>query len=123
MPNVSKHTPGSWTASPGRGQMPSDWFDAVVVGPDGVFDNIAICPERRVYGPDGNGDDDLSREQVEANARLIAAAPELLDALRAMLGVHDFGGRRRCWCGDTGACAPCKARAAVAKAQGEADRG
>src|SRR5690606_37089094 len=48
---------------------------------------------------------------VEANARLIAAAPELLRALQAMVSVTDKGLRPRA--------ARNNARAAIAKATGE----
>ena len=54
---------------------------------------------------------------VEANARLIAAAPDLLEALESIVSDHDFcgdewGSRRDAWI-ET-------ARAAIAKATGEA---
>lgn len=65
-----------------------------------------------------------SPEQAEANARLIAAAPELLAACQRMLACHQAGMdaaqssastfvEKRCECG---ACD--EARAAVAKAEG-----
>lgn len=50
----------------------------------------------------------------EANARLIAAAPELLEALMAIEtdGLHNHNTRRKPWWGQV--------RAAIAKARGEA---
>ena len=54
--------------------------------------------------------------EAEANARLIASAPELLEALQGMLAVHDMtqspaGDRIAAWSGAVNA-----ARAAIAKA-------
>ena len=68
---TTKHTPGPWVASNdlchvfGR----SGWS----VGPHGV--TTAVC-----------GDTPPAEEQ-EANARLIAAAPELLEALECVTGL------------------------------------
>ena len=52
----------------------------------------------------------LPDEQITANAHLIAAAPELYEALEAMLRFGDIGSR---------AAAEIKAHAALAKARGE----
>lgn len=49
------------------------------------------------------------REEAEANARLIAAAPEMLEALEGILAITDRD--HAAWN---------KARAAIAKAKGEA---
>lgn len=81
------------------------------------------------YSPDGTarfticGDgwrlaklDDNSGENVEANARLIAAAPELLDTLKTIANYdcYYFGDKRRPKpCG----CPSCIARAAIVKAE------
>jgi hypothetical protein len=53
-----------------------------------------------------------SREQMEANARLIAAAPELLEALEMMLEMSEMGGFGKAYAEDV-------ARAAIAKGKGE----
>lgn len=57
----------------------------------------------------------VSREEVDANARLIAAAPELLEALESMLEIYDDGVGR-----DWELQAWKDARAAITKAKGEA---
>jgi hypothetical protein len=62
---VSKHTPGPWGVD-----------DPHLVWAESVGEYVATT---RVEGWET-----LSREQVEANARLIAAAPELLEALKAL---------------------------------------
>jgi hypothetical protein len=56
---MSKHTPGPWSSS-----MAHKQFKAAVHGPEG--DAIAVCDGVRLGA------------QNDANARLIAAAPELL---------------------------------------------
>jgi len=60
----AKHTPGPWTA---KGQY-------VFAGPD----CIGICDT-----------DNASVERCEANARLMAAAPDLLEALRTCIAMID----------------------------------
>lgn len=69
----SKHTPGPWTAhaEPCRGLRTDG--NGVVTAPcgDGVF--VIAVPTLNEY----------RREECEANARLIAAAPELREALQA----------------------------------------
>jgi hypothetical protein len=49
---------------------------------------------------------------LEGDARLIAAAPELLEALENLLKVHEGEGGTQCHAGDI-------ARAAIAKAKGQ----
>lgn len=104
------HTPGPW--------MPSqniDWktnpFSVIVRKPGTHRTTVANIPTRSTIPP----------EEQEANARLIAAAPELLDALRDALNCIDniperdrarLGLYSMKWYGD--------ARAAIAKATGEA---
>ena len=72
---MSKHTPGPWTASEGS---PSDLWHVDM--PDRQF-SITVAR--------GDEDWDMSVEEVQANARLIAAAPDLLDALQALVAAFD----------------------------------
>lgn len=94
---MSKYTPGPWRVFAGTG------FD--YLGIEGENDQTVV-----IYGLDGDdgGVRGSTKEEAEANARLIAAAPELLEALewtaRALDKEHP---------------AAIKARVAIAKAKGE----
>jgi hypothetical protein len=101
---MSKPTPGPWE------HEPSTYDDLESYGVwcgDGIG---LVCTVYSGLEPAGSS---------EANARLIAAAPDLLAACEAMF-VHFPG----CACdfGPIGGpkCFPCKVRAAVAKAKGGA---
>lgn len=95
----SVHTPGPWTFTGA----------AEARAKDGINLN-QICfgdkSRNRVCTVAGHG---VSKEENDANARLIAAAPELLEALEGVLRVAD----RKTVEFDA-------ARAAIAKARGEA---
>jgi hypothetical protein len=107
---MGEHTPGPWRH--GRLDMTT----------------ITEREVKFVYGP-GNSPNlvamaDCSKDEWRANARLIAAAPELLEALRELPGRDPREGLP-CWCG---AKEPqnhhdycMKARAAIAKAEGRDD--
>ena len=69
---MSKHTPGPW------------WLDH---GDDvNLFNHVGISAETHELLAQvvWRLDDDKSTPECEANARLIAAAPDLLDALQTM---------------------------------------
>ena len=89
----TKHTPGPWVKS-----AYGPWVSAPCLGD-------RIC----VHEPftDGRDGPVLPRDEQEANAVLIAAAPELLEAL--ILAVED----------EPNACFADTARAVIAKAKGE----
>lgn len=100
----NKHTPGPWKAKR------STEFNAHK--PDGISDYWYISD--RWY--------DDSHEQIvsfkvrnEANARLIAAAPEMLEALKDAL--EHIPCKCNCW-DDRGDCPHDKMRTAIAKAEG-----
>lgn len=111
----SKHTPGPWKWS-GEYTHPCGKPAWTLLGRHGLY-GILTCDQ-------GSAPQDLNDE---ANARLIAAAPDLLEALERIARPHDCG------------CVPCTgqcrsqialeiaveemqelARAAIAKATGEA---
>lgn len=89
---MSKHTPGPWKV-------------AAIPGAVIAVDNTTIA--KVFYG---------ERSVCDANARLIAAAPELLEALKGLESRHEPG----VFCDH--AAAPCDrcdaARVAIAKAEG-----
>jgi hypothetical protein len=72
---MSKHTPGPWSVNTNKGSDKHElihWVEA---------DAHAVCD---FYMTRGDGDDlrVIPLPNAEANARLIAAAPELLEALK-----------------------------------------
>ena len=106
---MSKHTPGPWSVHTFGS------FDVFEIhGPE--TDETDGCCTLADLGTDTEG----PKEVREANARLIAAAPELLEALRRALldATTDLTDGRGC------ECARCQdarsaARAALAKAEGK----
>lgn len=70
---MSKHTPGPWKMRNRTGNH--DWNNWRIAAEDGPGRVGGIC----------RLDESLTGEESEANARLIAAAPELLEALRETL--------------------------------------
>ncbi len=91
---MSKHTKGPWTAS----GFDEEYTDQINIKGDGFYVAAAIW-----MGNPG---------EQEANARLIAAAPELLEALEAVLQQVDDDSSYEEMRADI--------RAAIAKATGEA---
>ena len=83
---MNKHTPGPWYLS-GRIEMVGDPYSklgqhalycARVTHPGFIGDICTVQSADHV-------DEGVTRETAEANARLIAAAPELLEALQSLL--------------------------------------
>ena len=112
----SKHTPGPWDVIPqnGAGPMIAHCYDTGNdINPTGLR---LVCHvlERKA-----------SQEVDRANARLIAAAPELLEALKGLLAVFAPGGNIAASEGsadravaEADAEAVAAANAAIAKAEG-----
>ena len=88
---ISKHTPGPWDMDEG------DYGIYQIETSDQIAEVFSHHPD----------------EELKANARLIAAAPELLEALRELL---EYDGGAFCVCDDPYAMD--RARAAIAKAEG-----
>jgi hypothetical protein len=96
-----KHTPGPWKASSNPGRPPTNWFvEKPMQGEDRFYLHIvAEIPNHST--------------QAEADARLIAAVPDLLNMLQRMVDETAGGG------------VPClltleQARAVIRKAEGGA---
>ncbi len=119
----TKHTPGPWFV--GEVNRKKQRADINTDTRDSRLGYTSWTGLARVYGCDENKR--IGTEIMEANARLIAAAPDLLKALRGLLEGAD--------CSDYGeagidhpepvshqhgnSCPICSARAAIAKATGE----
>jgi len=98
---VSRHTPAPWTVD---GLVTKD-LD--VISPDGRIAMIDC--------------DDIDAETLEANARLIAASPDLLDACRCALADLEGLAEAECFSlGDPAHLTIKELRAAIIKATGEA---
>ena len=93
---TSKHTPGPWILKFGKGIL----HDYIIRGPNGW---PVACFEHYKQA---------TKKETKANARLIAAAPELLEALERLMVECDL-------VSDNALEAYTKARAAIAKATGE----
>lgn len=105
------HTPGPWhVQSDTAYRRPNDG--------EQTYDNDSPL---RIVTTDGQSIADLAyiNGPEEADARLIAAAPALLDALLNLTHVLDAGGSWDCAC-TSPYCPKNKARAAIAAATGDA---
>ena len=103
---MSDYTKGPWHCKPNANG---------VYGADGYAITYPIVQAITVLGSDDQSHQWVNRN-AEANARLIATATELLEALEVML--HSFMCTQNP--NDYPSDAPCnKARAAIAKAKGE----
>jgi hypothetical protein len=98
MTTQAKHTPGPWTAD----------RDGFIHGTHG--------PARPFVG---RIDDDHNDGQTAANRRLVAAAPEMLEALRAMVARAPFIDQSVTAEGLANCEALAKARGAIRQAEGE----
>lgn len=105
------HTPGPWCV---EDPMGPELLSVIARGDRPVYEwrhvaQVSVQPE-----PDEA--DDIPAREAEANARLIAAAPDLLAALKDMLDWAGTPSNQASPSWITGACQ--RARAAIAKATG-----
>jgi len=94
---MTQHTPGPWQVSPAPSSIKGAKTSLSIIRNIGGYVATAY--------PGG-----MQREEAEANARLIAAAPDLLEALRQCLGFdnHVYGNPPSC-------CFICKAISKVTR--------
>lgn len=102
---MDKHTPGPWECM-GKGQMYTGAGKYLVMAPEQDYITLAEIPAPIHSIPH-------SKVVAKANARLIAAAPDLLKAAQAMLSAHKDRGLT---CDTVLSNAAGKIRAAIAKA-------
>jgi hypothetical protein len=74
---MTKHTPGPWKAQP-REFPEGQWFL------EGQWEVVSTCENERLIA---EAAPHIDSDSEEANARLIAAAPELLEALVGLMRV------------------------------------
>ena len=104
---MSGHTPGPWEAHQ-RPESPIECGHRVTTA-----DGLTVC--NVTYQLPTRVDGEVVEVARIANARLIAAAPELLEALRDVLGWVPDGGP---WHTDAPMASVARARAAIRKATG-----
>lgn len=104
----TEHTPGPWKAVEER-QVFRAGGKECIVGVDVMAGTEAIA---RVHNLGGD-----RLKEMQANARLIAAAPEMLEALRQLFDVLTVSGKHSYKAGSETGIAIEKARAIIAKAE------
>ena len=123
---MDKHTPGPWFIWKERAMMDEglepeeieselmefEYFEVMAGEPVGDVSRGRIkgCSQIVELDADDFGDEEEGRSIALANARLIAAAPELLEALQAVMTEHEDGYGLKC---------VEQVKAAIAKATGE----
>ena len=94
----AKHTPGPWRVGLLRpGEVTNILVDTI--GTTGTYARTTAKVNTET-------------KEGEANARLIAAAPELLKALERWVSIEP-----QCFCSDIVTCPACEAKTAIAKAK------
>jgi len=108
------HTKGPWELLRQGKEIQGDGGHEVWCFVNSIGISITEIPVES-YNEDGNKAYHVSKVESLANARLIAAAPDLLAALK---GIFDSYGDDLCNCvDDSKHCPYCIARAAIAKAE------
>ena len=116
------NTPGPWNIHP---HYADPQVQAVDASPPWVFCQTYVAQGTKIiaqvtmqHGVEGGWPHVDSREEMLANARLIAAAPDLLEAIQEYFAVWANEGKKNGWCKRVSAARE-KVKAAIAKATGE----
>lgn len=110
----AKHTPGPWLVHD-RSTVHMQDQDIARVG---VRLDVVTHLATEIFGLVARCGGSGAPGEADANARLIAAAPDLLAAAQSLIN-----GRTDCNDRNCGECTHCRARAAIAKATGTDDGG
>lgn len=117
---MSKHTPGPWECVWSEDDGHVIRMSSALGGANGYESHHCIEYQHGLYPDDGD-----QFKEAKANARLIAAAPDLLAALKALLSFHqvrwvqDEGPDGEGWKSTELTAAFDAADAAIAKAEGQ----
>jgi len=103
--SMTKHTPVPWRKAVSESDRPAMMSEIEIVAPGSVKESCRPIARLSLQGT-----------ETKANARLIAAAPELLEALESLVMASAHCGESG-WLGDYDPWE--NARAAIAKAKGE----
>lgn len=116
---MSQHTPGKWTYSRINIGHPDNAKNPIVSSPSNYIARL-FSSESTLMGMTSRGP---SLEEAEANARLIAAAPELLAALEDLVNDSPYAcDSDLCECGEFDTHSECchtRAHSALKKAKGQ----
>lgn len=92
---MSKHTPGPWVSKQDGKYRDSPWSIDHEDGHDASWAPISTEKGRTlaiVVNDDSKRPMDFQEEEMHANANLIAAAPDLLEALEYLMRIVDSSG-------------------------------
>lgn len=104
----AQHTPGPWKWS--RADFKAVWADGVTEMPDGPFEALVTADGKIVGIAQDASSYSASFDASPADKSLIAAAPELLKVLKAVVAYYKkMGGPAQQWAA---------AKTAIAKAEG-----
>jgi hypothetical protein len=93
---VSKHTPGPWLANVSDDHLGNRWaeiFPASGVVGGGHYRGEICSMQSAEYLSHGHG---ITREEIEANAHLAAASPDLLDVVQKIVSRSVAAGQDSC---------------------------
>lgn len=90
-----KHTPGPWVAVEADAETPAPAGLLIAVYRAGAHADLAVGPPICDMRAAGDVRGSFAMEETNANARLIAAAPQMLEYLKGLLDIIERDERQR----------------------------